>query len=124
VVAESIPEPSVAIAEILYSSVVRSILECRADDHGLYLLTISRQQTDNLVGCQLLRVDLVALRVSGSKCRVAVTSGKDGACQVSHVFCESKLYGVKCRLDGIDGRKPYVLCAECFQPADCSKRRK
>ncbi len=58
----------------------------------------------------------MALKVSGDKCRVAVSFGKDGDNAVSHVFCESKLYGVRCRLDGIPGKKAYVLCSDCFQP--------
>ncbi len=58
----------------------------------------------------------MALRVLGSKCRVAVTSARDGGDHVSHVFCDSKLHGVRCRFDGVPGKKAYVLCNECFQP--------
>jgi hypothetical protein len=65
----------------------------------------------------------MALRVSGSKCRVAVSSAKEDGDQVSHVFCESKLRGVRCRLEGIPGKKAYVLCGDCFQPVDAKKPR-
>jgi len=65
----------------------------------------------------------MALRVSGSKCRVAVSSAKENGDDVSHVFCESKLYGMRCRLEGIPGKKAYVLCSDCLQPVGLKKPR-
>ena len=69
-------------------------------------------------------VDWMALKLTGAKCRVAMTSSKDGDSHVSHVFCESKLHGVRCRLEGVPGKKAYVLCNECFQPVHGSKTRR
>ncbi len=60
----------------------------------------------------------MALRLSSSKCRVALTTGNEGNSKVSHMFCESKLYGVRCKLDGKPGKKAYVLCNDCFQQVD------
>ena len=65
----------------------------------------------------------MALRISGPKCRVSVTSAKENGDHVSHLFCESKLHGVRCRLEGVPGKKAYVLCNECFQPVDPNKPR-
>jgi hypothetical protein len=58
----------------------------------------------------------MALRISGSKCRVTLTSAREGSDDVSHMFCDSRLHGVPCRLDGLPGKKAYVLCIECLQP--------
>jgi hypothetical protein len=58
----------------------------------------------------------MALRVSGSSCWVAVSIAKDDGLQVSHVYCQSKARGVKCRLEGVPGKKTYVLCSECLEP--------
>lgn len=63
----------------------------------------------------------MALRVSGSNCWVAVSVAKDGDTKVSHVYCQSKTRGVKCRLEGVPGKKAYVLCSECFEPVTCLK---
>ncbi len=63
----------------------------------------------------------MAMKISGASCRVAVSSGKDGDKHVSHLFCESKIYGLRCRLEGLPGKKAYVLCSDCLQPADFRK---
>jgi len=36
------------------------------------------------------------------------------------MFCESRMYGVKCSLDGRPGRKAYVLCGDCFESVEGS----
>jgi hypothetical protein len=63
----------------------------------------------------------MALCVSGSNCWVAVSVAKDDGLQVSHVYCQSKARGVKCRLKGLPGKKTYVLCSECFEPVSCTR---
>jgi len=63
----------------------------------------------------------MALRVSGSNCWVTVSVAKDDGLQVSHVYCQSKAKGIKCRLEGIPGKKTYVLCSECLEPVSCPK---
>jgi|GEM_PF-1830793 len=56
----------------------------------------------------------MALRLDPN-CRLALTSAKHGEHQVSHVFCASRQYGVRCMLERIPGKKVYVLCGECFK---------
>ncbi len=58
----------------------------------------------------------MAIRLASSDCRIALSLGdKDGA-HVSHVYCQSRQSGLKCRLDGKPGKKAYVMCRECFEP--------
>ncbi|OGS56079.1 MAG: hypothetical protein A3K60_02860 [Euryarchaeota archaeon RBG_19FT_COMBO_56_21] len=56
--------------------------------------------------------------MSGSKCWIVTTSVKDGDQYVSHMFCQSKLRGMKCPLEGIPGKKAYVLSNDCVALVD------
>lgn len=57
----------------------------------------------------------MALRLSGQKCWVVTTSVKDGDGYVSHMFCQSRIRGIKCPLEGVPGKKAYVLCRDCIE---------
>jgi hypothetical protein len=63
----------------------------------------------------------MALRVAGPDCRVAVSVSKEDGLQVSHVYCQNKVRGIKCRLEAIPGKKAHVLSNECFEPLPCPK---
>jgi len=57
----------------------------------------------------------MALRLSGQACWVVTTSVRDGDGYVSHMYCKSRLRGVKCPLEGLPGKKPYELSEECIE---------
>lgn len=57
----------------------------------------------------------MALRLSGQKCWVVTTSVRDGDGYVSHIFCQSRIRGIKCPLEELPGKKAYVLSEDCIQ---------
>ena len=67
------------------------------------------------------QVHNMALRLSGHRCCIAKTSAKEGDGYVSHLYCQNRIRGIKCPLEGIPGEKPYVLstsCVEVVAPSD------
>jgi hypothetical protein len=57
----------------------------------------------------------MAMRLSGRNCRIATSNAKDGDRDVTHLFCQSRLRGLKCPLEGVPGVRPFELGAACFE---------
>ncbi|OGS41976.1 MAG: hypothetical protein A3K67_06955 [Euryarchaeota archaeon RBG_16_62_10] len=57
----------------------------------------------------------MALRVLGSKCWIMTKSGKDGSGNASYMYCQSKIRGLGCPLEGKPGKKPFELGSDCFE---------
>ena len=57
----------------------------------------------------------MALRLSGTNCWISTSCAKDGDRHVTHLFCQSRLRGLKCPLEGVPGVRPFELGAACFE---------
>jgi len=53
----------------------------------------------------------MALRLSGTNCWISTSCAKDGDRRVTHLFCQSRLRGLKRPLEGRPGAKPFELKA-------------
>jgi hypothetical protein len=57
----------------------------------------------------------MAIRVSGKNCRISTTCSSDGNGHSTHLYCVSRLKGLKCPLEGTPGVKPFELGPLCFK---------
>jgi len=57
----------------------------------------------------------MAMRLSGKNCWISTKCSKDGKGHATHVYCVSRLKGLKCPLAGIPGAKTFELNPHCFK---------
>lgn len=57
----------------------------------------------------------MAMRLSGSNCWISTRCTKEGEAYATHVYCLSRIRGLKCPLEGKPGAKPFELGPECFK---------
>jgi len=58
---------------------------------------------------------VVALRVLESKCWIVTKSVGNGDGKASYMFCQSRVRGISCPLEGLPGKKAFELSGECFE---------
>jgi len=63
----------------------------------------------------------MALRLAGTKCWISVNCSKKGGEGAVHVYCQSRIRGHKCPLDGHPGVKPFELNPACFEMVKVEK---
>jgi hypothetical protein len=66
----------------------------------------------------------MAIRLQGSNCWVATSSGKEDDREVVFMYCQSRLRGVKCPHEDVPGATPFVLGPKCFEQVQRGKARK
>jgi hypothetical protein len=65
----------------------------------------------------------MAMRLSGTNCWITTKCAKDSDEYATHVFCMSRLRGLKCPREGSAGTKPYELSLECFKAVQVPKKK-
>lgn len=56
----------------------------------------------------------MAMRLSGTNCWITVSCTKEENEYTTHVYCLSRLRGLKCPLEGKPGVRPFELGPACF----------
>ncbi len=65
----------------------------------------------------------MAMHLSGRHCRISTVHAKDGEDYATHVYCLSRIHGLKCPLAGKPGAKAYELGPMCFKSAKASPKK-
>jgi len=66
---------------------------------------------------------IMAMRLSGSNCWITVSCTKENQEYVTHVYCLSRLRGLKCPFKGKSGARPFELGPECFKTVKEDRRK-
>jgi hypothetical protein len=64
----------------------------------------------------------MAMRLSGKDCWISTKCSKEGTGHATHVYCVSRLKGLKCPREGVHGAKPFELNPECFRVVKVAKK--
>lgn len=58
---------------------------------------------------------ITAIRLKGKNCWISTKRSLDDKGPSTHIYCVSRLKGLKCPHEGIPGAKPFVLSPLCFE---------
>lgn len=65
----------------------------------------------------------MAMRLSGKNCWISTRCTKDGQMYSTHVYCLSRIRGLRCPLEGKPGAKPFELGPQCFEAVRSSGKK-
>lgn len=65
----------------------------------------------------------MAMRATGTNCWISVSCVKEGENYTTHIYCQSRLRGLKCPLEGTAGAKPFELSPACLKKIDAGKSK-
>jgi len=65
----------------------------------------------------------MAMRLSGTNCWISTRCTKDGQDYSTHVYCLSRIRGLKCPLEGKPGAKPFELGPQCFETVKAAGKK-